>query len=186
MARTAPRPEKPEPECCRTTGLIFPDRAKRCAQHRTATENALVTELDRSARPILGTLGWPYGADVDIATRQRLIAWATERGVTRARTQCQELHWLLTGRCNTRPCHRLGLWMDHVTRWSAHGGPALILAQPYGLRGDAVAHIGDLANTEELTFNIDGDGWYGYNTVAIEIWRTDAYDAWISGQAQTA
>lgn len=175
MTESTRTKQKPDRECCKTTGLIFPDRRKRCARHQTATERALIVELDRSAKPILGAIGWPYGADIDIAARQRLIQWADARHVVRGKTSCQGLHWLRTGRCDRRPCPRIAQWMDHVTHWKAHGGPALILAQPYHVYNDGLTQLGELAAAEDLTMQLEGDGWYGYGTVSIELWRTDAH-----------
>ncbi|MEV6927417.1 hypothetical protein AB0M46_23330 [Dactylosporangium sp. NPDC051485] len=163
-------------DCCTNTGLIYPDRGKRCDQHATAADRTLVADLAKKARPILGTQIWPYGADIDVAARQRLIAWAEEHNVKLAKTRCQGLHWLRTGRCGVSLCKRAGRWMDHVTSWTNHDGPALLLAQPYGLMPDDVIQLGGLATSGEFKVQIDGNGWYGYGSVAVELWRPGAYE----------
>lgn len=78
-----------------------------------------------------------------------------------------------------RLCNRLGRWMDHVTRWNRGGEPALILAQPYGLSGEDVAEVGQLAADEGLHVSVDARGWYGWGTVAVEVWDADAYETMI-------
>ncbi|GIF16604.1 hypothetical protein [Actinoplanes teichomyceticus] len=177
MANTTGTATKPDPDCCRQTGLIYPDGRKRCAKHATAEDKALTAELNQAARPILGSLHWPYGADVDIAARQRLVTWANKHKLRLAQSRCRQLHWLRTNRCTEDPCNRLGRWMDHLTHWQAYGGPALLLAQPYNIGTQAITQLGEIAATDEFTLQITADHWYGYDTIAVEIWRTDVHTA---------
>ncbi len=169
------------PGCCTHHGLFYPGRDRRCRRHATPKQRALVTELDARANH-LGVLNggeWPYGPNIDVEARARLLDWADGYGLRLAKTSCQNLHWLARGRCGVRLCNRLGRWMDHVTRWNRGGEPALILAQPYGLSGEDVAEVGQLAADEGLHVSVDARGWYGWGTVAVEVWDADAYETMI-------
>ena len=145
----------------------------------TPADRELVAALDKRA-PGVGIKpdAWPYGAGIDVRSRQRLLDWAENYGLRRSTSNCQALHWLQTGRCGVRLCNRLGSWMDHVTKWSRNGKPALILAQPYGLRA---AKLRPLLDDDSLHMLVHAQGWYGCGTVAIEIWRKDAHDEMIQG-----
>ncbi|GGM27890.1 hypothetical protein GCM10011608_10900 [Micromonospora sonchi] len=164
------------PRCCEYRGLFYPGHIKRCRQHATPEQRALAAETeDRAAAlGVLAGQGWPYGPNIDVESRLRLLDWADANGLRLANTRCQGLHWLTRGRCAVRICNRLGHWMDHVTRWNWGGRPALILAQPYHLTGDCEAQLGQLA-ADGLRVSVGDDGWYGWGTVAVEVWDADVY-----------
>lgn len=170
------------PECCNWRGMVYPDGGKRCQRHVTKADRELVAELDRRAKPILAGQDWPYGPNIDVRSRQRLVDWAEPIGLKRAKTSCQELHWLRKGRCGVVACTRMGRWMDHVTRWSLDGRPAVLVAQPYGLMNDDVAALGQVAGFDDLIVHIGHrGGWYGYGTTFIELWRADARQQHLDG-----
>jgi hypothetical protein len=172
----ASQPDKPS--CCTQLGIFYPGRDKRCPKHATPEQRQLAADLEERAAKlgVLNGQGWPYGPNIDVDSRQRLLDWAEHHGLKMAKTRCQGMHWLEKGRCGVTLCNRLGLWMDHVTRWSRDGQPALIVAQPYGLHGKHVAEVGQLAARDGLHVSVDARGWYGWGTLAIEVWRQDAHD----------
>ena len=139
-------------------------------------EHALVesrTTWPQRARAIMGNSPWPYGAQSN-PVRDNLIVWAETRGL-RYSPNGGCLHWLARGRCGVQICregHGSRDWMDHVTGWTRNGQPAVLLCQPYH-----VEDIVDLAHTTNkwgLEIRIHGAGWYGHDSVCIEIWNSQA------------
>lgn len=170
-----------KPRCCEN-GLIHPDGRQVCHRHATPEQRALVAELDeraQQARVLNQFGGWPYGPNIDVASRQRLLDWAEREGVSLATTRCQGMHWLRTGRCNVHVCEPLGQWADHVTRWKRDGKPGLIVAQPYGLDGNDMIALGQLAADDDLHVSVDADSWYGHGTVMVEVWNRQAWEKMI-------
>src|SRR5690349_4271913 len=159
------------PSCCKHRGVFFADGIQLCPRHQTPEQRHLVDELDRRAEPILGTKGWPYGPNIDVPTRERMLQWAEGHGVSLADTRCQGLHWLRVGRCGVSRCTRLGSWMDHVTRWKRNGKPALLVAQPYGLGREDLRDLDQLALDDDLYLFVGGRPWYGHGTVLVEVWN---------------
>lgn len=170
------QPPADEPDCCKHRGIFYPDGERRCYRHSSAEDRALVSDLDDRAKPILGSQpAWPYGPNIDVESRRWLLTWAERAELKLANTRCQGLHWLRNGRCGVRLCNRLGHWMDHVTRWTRHGKPALIIAHPYGLNHDDMREFGELAASDEWNIHVSGNGWYRHGTVSVEVWRRDAW-----------
>ncbi|MEV4542275.1 hypothetical protein [Micromonospora echinaurantiaca] len=170
-------PAEDLPSCCKHHGLFYPGRIRRCRRHATPEQQNLAADIDAHADE-LGVLNgedWPYGPNIDVESRGRLLDWAEHHQLRLARTQCQGLHWLARGRCGVRVCNRLGHWMDHVTRWNRFGEPALILAQPYRLHGDDMVELGQLA-ADGLHVWVHTHGWYGWGTVAVEVWDRQAWE----------
>jgi hypothetical protein len=97
--------------------------------------------------------------------------WANERGLRYARDgRC--LHWLSTGRCRAALCregHGSRPWMDHVTGWIDSDGQRLLLCQPYVLGADGLRSLITTADSFNLELRLDGSGWYGHGTIAIEL-----------------
>ncbi|MEU8158128.1 hypothetical protein AB0B94_31120 [Micromonospora sp. NPDC048986] len=170
------------PECCEWRGLFYPDGQKRCFQHASAADRRLVAETTARAEEagVLDKQGdWPYGPNIDVRSRLALLEWAEYYELRRANTYCRGLHWLLKGRCGVQVCNqRLGSWMDHVTRWTYKGKPAVMIAQPYGVRSGDFASLAEVEAEDTLNMWIKGGGWYGWGTVAVEVWRKDAHDEW--------
>jgi hypothetical protein len=172
--------------CCEYRGLFYAPNDRRCLRHSTPEERALVADLDRRAKPILGAHGWPYGANIDIQSRRSLVEWAGYHALKLSGTQCTALHWVLKGQCSGPPecgdVRQLGRWMDHFTYWSHLGKPALLLAQPYGIGSEGLLSLARVAAREELTVRIRAGHWYGHGTVGIEIWRTDIETARVNSR----
>jgi len=63
--------------------------------------------------------------------------------------------------------------MDHVSAWKGDDGKRLLLCQPYqfGL-GDCQTLI-DACAKFNLKAYIAGRGWYGFGTIAIELYPKD-------------
>lgn len=164
----------------RTTKWTYPDGGRRCRRHATEDDRALVHELDRRAVGRLGRSSrgvlWPYGPNIDVAARVRLLAWLEEHDLTRANPSyggC--VHWLLTGRCGRWECGGRGrrerAWFDHVTAWNHRGRPAVLVAQPYWITEEDKEQLA-LVNDERVQVEIRPDSWYGYGTWFIGLWRT--------------
>jgi hypothetical protein len=80
------------------------------------------------------------------------------------------LHWLSRGRCNASICRESSRpWMDHVTGWIASNGKRLLLCQPYALSEQSLQNLIEATTAFNLDAKIDGDGWYGFGTIAIEL-----------------
>jgi hypothetical protein len=121
-------------------------------------------------------LKWPYGADIDVGSRQRLVGRAQRYGLKLAKTSCSGLHWLDGERCPSGGCHGgLGRWADHVTRWTFDGRPALLLAQPYSINNDHLITLGALAARDDLDVHVGNHSWYGYRTIEVAVWRANAF-----------
>lgn len=165
--------------CCHrfTRGLIFAD-GYRCPRHTTDADRALLDQLDGRGKARGVTPGrWPYGPNLDVPTRERMLDWA-ERHDLRLSTRGRRcLHWLRKGRCAVAEClddflHRD--WMDHVTTWTRHGRPAVLVAQPYHLRDDDAADLADLDDDPALHVQVSDESWYGHGTWFVGVWRADA------------
>ena len=172
-------------ECCGTDGLLYPDGRRVCWRHTTEDDRGLLFDLDKRAAgrglkldrnsPFLAPLDrvWPYGPNVDVTARIRMLDWAEAHDLRLSHgNRC--LHWLRTGRCAVTTCqldpphYR---WMDHVTTWTRNGKPAVLVAQPYNLDADSfndLAALSDLGLTVEITRN----SWYGHDTTFVGVWRT--------------
>lgn len=163
-----------DPNCrqCERHGLNYPDGTRACARHTPPQWRERLADLDHR-RAKIAPEGWPYGPNIDVQARVNLIEWADPLGVKLSSTRCQELHWLRTGRCQHADCRPLR-WMDHTTRWSLNGKPALLLTQPYGdLEGHREA-MGNILEDDELHVETK-PSWYGHGTTGIFVWRVDAW-----------
>lgn len=168
------------PECCQSKGWDYPDGQKRCHRHATPDDRELVAQLDKRAAKIgIKPDDWPYGANIDVVARQNLLEWAEHYELRPSRTTCGGVCWLRSGRCQRSDCHSgKPDWMDHLTWWTRRGKPALLLAQPYGLEA---SQLRPLLDDDSLHVLVHARGWYGWGTVAIEIWRKDVHDEMIQG-----
>lgn len=138
---------------------------------------------------------WPYGPNVDLESRERLLEWEEQEGVTwHEDTPEGYLHWLVGDR-HTRlynesvelaPARRGAAdfemadtdWLDHVSFWKQHNGtPAAIVAQPYSIRESARRDLLDLNAVPGLQIEIDDNGsWYGKGTIWIALWHDGPVD----------
>lgn len=130
------------PGCARVFNtLLFPER--RCPRHITLAQRELLADLDRRAAGVGVKDGlWPYGPNIDVESRARMVEWAEAEGYKLATPRAQCLHWLVGKQrhCVARQDHyhhdgQIDRWtmgaLDHPTMWTRDGKPALILGQPY-------------------------------------------------------
>lgn len=175
--------------CCpeRLTGLRFPDGRVRCIGHATDTDLELVDALDTRAAGIglrrttgrspFSAYAWPYGPNVDVAARARMLDWAEGHRLRLAQRGHRCLRWLRTGRC--RWCDAgdgagLRPWLDHVTTWTRDGAPAVLVAQPYHLDGQDLEDLAVVTDDPALRLELAEHGsWYGHGTWYIGIWRAE-------------
>jgi hypothetical protein len=106
----------------------------------------------------------PYGAN------DKLPKWAAERGV-RYVQHASCLHWVSKGRCGVGVCidghlSRGRDWMDHISGWIGKDG-RLLLCQPYHF--DNLKSLLDACREFNLEATLNGAGWYGHGTIAIEL-----------------
>ena len=114
---------------------------------------------------------WPYGANVDMESRERLVGWAETLGLVLARPSHKCLTWVREGRCRARICGLHGGPWDHISCWKYDGKPALLLAQPYGVDGSDIPELAPLIADPHISISIVGDNWYGHGTVGVEVWN---------------
>jgi hypothetical protein len=73
---------------------------------------------------------WPYGASAYLDVRQRMFAWAEDRGLKLAHPRDACPFWLLSGKCECL----CPTWIDHPSAWHAGAGQGRVLvAHSYGL-----------------------------------------------------
>lgn len=129
----------------------------------------------------LGIKDWPYGVS-DPSNQKQMLDWADHYRLQFADTYQVCPHWLMAGRSpdiigkyakdgsprDSPTCgNRYGF--DHATCWTRDGVPAAIVFQPYSLDMRELCMLSELAS-DDLDVFIHGKGWYGYNTICVEIW----------------
>ncbi len=192
----SPRRSRGTAQCdlCERGGLLFPGDEWRCFQHASPAQEQLVDDLDIRA-PGIGLLrpqglanfwgdlyGWPYGPNIDVAARSRMLDWAEANGLRRSRRAHACVQWLRTSRCNydcgieDRHLAPGAAWMDHLSSWTRNGQPAVLVAQPYALSGEDVEALGVLSEEPGLRLEVrpPGTSWYGWGTWFVGVWRADA------------
>ena len=141
-----------------------------CMRHMSDDHRARIRETDESVRGRLGRSGWPYGADGDVRTRERLAAWLNGHDLRRSNgSEC--LHWLISGSCRKRNCipgHRG--WRDHLTAWISDTHRVLV-SHPYHLSDDSRAELAEIVKRNPgVVTDIQREGWYGNGTWQITLW----------------
>jgi hypothetical protein len=179
------------PRCCDRHGLNWPDGPRHCVRHATEEERALLDELDERGRAAGISVGkivpepgnriaWPYGPNVDVGTRIRMLDWAEEHGLRLAQPRHRCLNWIRKGRCNGSGCYgSQPRWMDHVTTWTRHGEPAVFVAQPYNLSEFDTEVLALLSEDPDLYVEIRGDAWYSEAAIFIGVWNDAAHWAYL-------
>ncbi|HEY9474694.1 MAG TPA: hypothetical protein VIS06_12695 [Mycobacteriales bacterium] len=172
--------------CCEARGLLYPDGRRRCWRHATDDDRTLLFDLDKraAARGIKIDRGslfmspnnrrWPYGPNVDVSARIRMLDWAESNDLRLSAGRC--MHWLRKGRCADRTCYgRVGGWMDHVTGWACYGRrqPRVLVSQPYNVSAQSAAELAALTTEPGLTVEIHPNSWYGHGTTFVGVWWTD-------------
>ncbi|SCG63991.1 hypothetical protein [Micromonospora halophytica] len=164
----------------------------RCLRHASDAERELVDALDAQA-PRIGLkesedwhwghrYDWPYGPNIGVPARQRLIQWATENRLREARPKRRcPIHWLEGKSCRASvvPCLEGGSdWRDHMTMWTKGGKPHLIVAQPYEVKDQDRRHVSSLVLDLRVLGGIpvtgtirEESGWYGYGALWVEVRR---------------
>jgi hypothetical protein len=167
------------PSCCERRGLNFDDGAQRaCARHMTPEQSALVAELDQRARGVLTAPDhWPYGPNIDVETRRRMLDWADQYSLPHVDPShiCPrrlELGYCRKGwQCPDRVDGRG--WSDHPTMWADRDShkAVVIVGQPYGLGDDERAEAADVAARHGLRAEVRELGsWYGHGTSFVGLW----------------
>ena len=163
----------------------------RCSDQQIRDRVAAVDQAARQMRIVAPTrhamygwedMSWPYGPNVDLDSREALVAWAGPLGLRESSTSRKCLHWLRGKHCpRYSPYGRCGGTVpgaDHVSMWN-HGpgaNPAVLVSQPYGLSVENRAALAELAKEPDLVVEIDENGgWYGMRTTWVAIWRADQY-----------
>lgn len=151
-----------------------------CVQHMGTEQRARVEAADRSTQGKLGKRGWPYGADGDVETRERLAAWINRHNLRRSDNDHECLNWLDDGACRTRECNpgRRG-WRDHISTW-INDTHRVFVSHPYRLSKQDRDELRELERSNP-TWEVETapDGWYGHGTWQITLWspRTPARHA---------
>lgn len=170
---------------CRWRGHIFPDGQRRCPEHTSEADVALLEELDERAAVVgLTRTRWawddvyayPYGPNVHLDMRARMLDWARDNGLQLVDRHHRCVAWVRTGGCRSITCRTslASAWLDHVTCWSRNGAPAVLVAQPYHLSGQSVEELAGLDADPQLRVEVSRDSWYGLGTWMVGVWREGA------------
>lgn len=149
-----------------------------------------------------GLAAWPYGLEHadrrwkndnpelweimlnEQPRAQRVIVeWAEQYGLRRSTKGCCP-KWLQrkTSRsCEPGSCNRYGSvstldygWLDHAIAWLFDGKPVAMTSAPYSISEHSHERLDWWQNEDEcLRVLIGGEGWYGYGTTQILMWRSD-------------
>lgn len=119
---------------------------------------------------------WPYGPNVCGAARNALVDWALAHDLRLSHSSRRDgLDWLV----GNAPRGRVARWwaidsrlhgnpLDHVTRWTRDGRPALLLAQPY--TSPTPEWIAAAKATWPVRVQVtDRAPWYGHGTYGVLI-----------------
>lgn len=118
------------------------------------------------------------------AAQEKVTDWAERYGLRQSSADCCPL-WLRrrrSQRCSveTGACTRYGTpapdcgWLDHATLWNRNQSPAVITSAPYGIGADDRIRLTWWLEQEPRFRVAYGDeGWYGFSTTQIVLWRTD-------------
>lgn len=188
------QPRDPEcPDCDPTLlrsrsvyALRMPDGEWSCVDHATAAERALVDEYDALSHRVGvrphddrrwgQSRAWPYGPNIDLAARGRMLRWAYDHRLTlHRRVRCPE--WLLGKRCPHRDGHSIGRWRDHSTAWTWDGIPAVLVSHPYVLDVPDLVDLKGIAEHDRLAVDVAEAGWYGHGTYQVTIASFYAFPA---------
>jgi hypothetical protein len=112
--------------------------------------------------------------------REILIGWAERYGLKGSSVQC--CPWWLTRkvsrRCPYDKCLHYGTgpdnrWLDHTICWLKDGRPAVITSAPYDVSPESSARIAWWLEQQPNLRSVQGEGWYGFGTTQIVMWRAD-------------
>lgn len=141
-----------------------------CSQHVSEQQRRRVRAVDDAVRGRLGQHGWPYGANKDVTTRERLAGWIRHHDLHHASAGgC--LQWLDTGRCGG--CADGRRWIDHPSAW-LNDTYRVFVTHPYpsALQDSVLAELKTLAvEHPEWLLDVRSRGWYGHGTWQITWWN---------------
>lgn len=113
--------------------------------------------------------------------REVIVTWAEKHGLKKSTVKC--CPWWLTRKtsraCTMAKCTRYGTthpdshWLDHGVCWLKDGKPAVISSAPYNFADEDQARLTWWTSTQPELSSAQGEGWYGYGTRQILIWRSD-------------
>lgn len=180
-----------QPKCCDDRGLFYgPNRDdRRCWRHATPEDRARVQEYDRRGKAIgleaagwqsAEKLTWPYGPNISVESRGRMLDWAEAYGLRLAHPSHTCLRWLRKGRCMVAVCDSYRShpsWWDHLTTWNRDGKSAVLVSQPYGLTDDDRADLARLDAEPGIHVEIRPDSWYGLGTTFVGVWHAGVHAA---------
>lgn len=130
---------------------------------------------------------WPYGPNIDLSSRVRLVAWAKHRGLRAAQRSAPLcLKWLEEGSCRgcgTRSGHD-EFRIDHMSGWTLDGIPAVIVNHPYHLGADDIKRLAAVSENPALSVSSPGSGWYRASTIQVDVWNSAVQDAMWKQQQQ--
>jgi hypothetical protein len=201
-AEPPPSPPAPQPDPVRPhrhlgslyMGGLNEDRVEFCYRCSPPELRDRVAAVDQAARQMRivapnpnamygwEDMAWPYGPNIDLDSREALVAWAGPLGLRESSTSRKCLHWLRGRHCPRNSsygaCGGTVPGADHVSTWN-HGpgaNPAVLVSQPYHLADEDRAELAELAKNPDLVVEIDEDGgWYGARTIWVAIWRADQH-----------
>lgn len=122
---------------------------------------------------------YPYGPNVYVDARLRMLDWAEENSLTYVpseRYAC--VQWLLGLPCRRARCYATTTgrrhWSDHLSGWLRDGRPAVLVAQPYVVTAEGEESLSYIGEHPLLSVERRPSGWYGNGTGFVGVWRTDA------------
>lgn len=169
--------------CTSSYALNLPDYTRSCYRHAGEHWQRVWDATDARAESVLGKRGWPYGPNIDLGSRLRLVAWADEHQLKRSGITRDPAKAIMYGTGRKLKTHGFQnfsnpFWMDHVTLWNRDGKLACLLAQPYAESDrwdDELKSLVQAYPELELHMGGQGSGWYGSGAISIELWRVPKY-----------
>lgn len=150
-----------------------------------------------------GEVDWPSGVDSpyrlmklrdpekyerevarQVDAQRVIVEWAEWYGLKRAKMACCP-RWLthkVSRRCNSR-CTAFGggatdhRWLEHGVGWVLDGQPVALTSASYGISDEYRARFEWWVNEDpRLAVALGGQGWYGYGSTQVLVWRTDVIE----------
>ncbi|MGN5633244.1 hypothetical protein [Streptomyces sp. AC154] len=136
-------------------------------QRRRASTPAAYEELQRKRR----------------TAQETITAWAETYGLRLSSSDCCP-RWLqrsVSRRCTDGQCRYDAPaadagWLDHSTFWLLDGAPAVLASAPYAPGPEDNDRLRWWAKEDPRLRTARGEGWYGYGTTQILMWRSDILD----------
>lgn len=114
----------------------------------------------------------------ELEPRQRAIVdWAERHQLKRSMTGCCP-NWLLRNgpaKCGMGKCANERHWTDHAVYWTHNRKPVALTTAPYNLDDDDRHRISLWTGLHPELSAAYGDGWYGYSSTQVVLWRSDRH-----------